>query len=131
MAVTFINPATLAEMPPSASQAAVVTNGTLIAVSGQVSTDKDGNLVGPGDIEAQARQVFDNMRRALEAAGATLDDVFKLNVYLVDLRHTAAMRAIRHEYFPNTRPASTVVGVTGLTMEGLLIEVEGMAVINA
>jgi enamine deaminase RidA (YjgF/YER057c/UK114 family) len=83
--VQFIKSDTL---PPSVgySQAAVVKRGRLIYIAGQVSIDRSGKLVGPGDFRAQAEQTFENLKAALAASGATFDDVVKLNSYFVDIK---------------------------------------------
>jgi enamine deaminase RidA (YjgF/YER057c/UK114 family) len=89
-----------------------------------------GALVGADDIRAQTRQVFDNLRAALEAVGAGFEQVVKLNLYLVDATHLPVIREVRDQYV-NTRrpPASTAVEVRGLFREDALIEVEAVAVI--
>jgi len=105
----------------------------MVFVAGQISTDKDGNIVGKGDIRAQATQVFENVKNALAAAGATFADVVKANTYVVNLNPEALaiIREARAGYYPETNPpASTLVGVTALAMDGLLIEVEVVAVLD-
>jgi len=85
----------------------VAATGRLIAISGQVALDESGRLVGPGDPEAQARQVFENLRRCLAAADATFADVVKLTVYVTDLATMTAVRAVRDEYVDTTRPPAS------------------------
>lgn len=110
----------------------VAGTGRLIAISGQVALDESGQLVGPGDPEAQARQVFENLRRCLLAADATFDDVVKLTFFLTDLAVLPAVRAIRDEYVNTARPpASTAVQVVGLVLPGLMLEIEAFALIPA
>jgi len=107
----------------------VAATGRLIAVSGQVALDESGQLVGPGDPEAQARQVFENLRRCLAAADATFADVVKLTVYVTDLAAMTAVRAVRDEYVDTTRPpASSAVQVAGLVLPELLLEIDALAV---
>jgi Endoribonuclease L-PSP len=72
-------------------------------VSGQVAIGEDGQIVGPGDPSAQARQVFENLRRCLAAAGLSFDDVIKLTYYLTDVAHLPAVRAVRDEFIDTGR----------------------------
>ena len=108
---------------------AVTGRGRWVATSGQVALDENGKLVGPGDPEAQTRQVFANLSRALAAAGASFADVIKLNYYVTDIAMLPLVRAIRDEYVDTARPpASTAVQVAALAMPGLVIEIEAWAV---
>jgi reactive intermediate/imine deaminase len=101
----------------------------IVYVSGQVPLDAEGRLVGEGDLEAQARQVFENLTRAIEAAGVSWREVVKLNYFLVDVSQIASVRAIRDEYVDTDRPpASTLVQVSGLFREDVLIEIEAVAI---
>jgi reactive intermediate/imine deaminase len=107
-----------------------VTAGRPVYISGQLALDSDGKLVGPGDLRAQARQVFENLRLALADVGATFDDVVKLNYYLVDISQIATVREVRADYLDDDRlPASTAIQVARLLREDLLIEIEAVAVI--
>jgi enamine deaminase RidA (YjgF/YER057c/UK114 family) len=108
---------------------AVTGRGRWVAISGQVALDEEGQLVGAGDLEAQARQVFANLDRALAGAGASFTDVIKLNFYLTDISQIAVVRPVRDEYVDTARPpASTAVQVGALFIPGLMIEVEAWAV---
>jgi enamine deaminase RidA (YjgF/YER057c/UK114 family) len=112
------------------SQVLAARGSRLVLVAGQISVDRDGRVVAPGDLAAQTRQVFENLRAALAAAGATFDDVVKLNYYVVGFRpdQLATIREVRGRYLPaDAPPAATLVGVTALAMDGLLIEVEATA----
>ncbi len=109
----------------------VLGRGTFVAVSGQVAFDEAGEVVGPGDAAAQARQVFENLRRCLAAAGATFADVVKLTYYVTDVAHLPAVRAARDEALgPGALPASTAVQVAALFRPELLMEVEAFAVVD-
>jgi enamine deaminase RidA (YjgF/YER057c/UK114 family) len=111
----------------------VTASGKMIFVAGQISVDRSGAVVGAGDLRAQTVQVLENVKAALAAAGATFADVVKQNTYVVNLNAEALpiIREVRSQYFPaENPPASTLVGVTALAMEGLLIEVEVVAVID-
>jgi enamine deaminase RidA (YjgF/YER057c/UK114 family) len=97
-------------------------------VSGQVAIGEDGQLVGPGDPAAQARQVFENLRRCLAAAGLSFAEVIKLTYYLTDVAHLPAVRTVRDEFIDTARlPASTAVQVVALARPEFLLEVEAFA----
>jgi enamine deaminase RidA (YjgF/YER057c/UK114 family) len=126
---TFINPETM-HRPTGYTHVVEVTAGRPVYIAGQVALDPSGVLVGPGDIRAQAQQVFDNLRSALEAVGAGFDQVVKLNYYLVDATQLPVVREVRDEYVNTTQPpASTAVEVRRLFREDFLIEIEAVAVI--
>ena len=102
--------------------------GRVIYISGQVPLDADGHLVGEGDFEAQVRQVFDNLTAALEAADASWADVVKLNYFLRDVGQIASVRSIRDKYVDTEHPpASTLVEVSGLFRDDVMIEIEAVA----
>jgi enamine deaminase RidA (YjgF/YER057c/UK114 family) len=130
MAKEFISPATLPP-PVGYSHIAKVNKGTLIYLAGQVSSDESGNLVGEGNFEAQAEQVFRNLKIAIETAGATMADIVKMNIYLVaevGQAEVPKLRAIRDRYVNVAEPpASTLVVVTRLARPGWLIEIEAVA----
>ena len=102
-----------------------------IYISGQIAFDKDGTLVGAGDMKAQAEQVFKNLQLALAAAGAKFSDVVKMNSYITDMSNVQAVRDVRARYFGDTLPASTFVEVKGLVRPELLLEIEVIAVVPA
>ncbi|RLU78196.1 enamine deaminase RidA [Streptomyces griseocarneus] len=120
-----------AGVTPGAGYTHVVSGtGRLVAVSGQVALDENGGLVGAGDAGAQARQVFENLRRCLAAADATFDDVVKLTYFVTDIVHLPAVRAARDEFLGTERlPASSAVQVSALFRPDLLLEVEAFAVV--
>jgi enamine deaminase RidA (YjgF/YER057c/UK114 family) len=113
----------------------VVTSppGKLVFVSGQVGLDRDLKLIGEGDVAAQAEQALENLRKSLEAAGASPDDVTMLRTYIVDYQVEYAARLAPHfeRFFGGRPPASTRVGVQALAAPGLLIEIEAVAVVTA
>ena len=133
MTKEIFSPATLPR-PVGYSHVAKVNKGTLIYLAGQVSSDASGKLVGEGDFEAQAEQVFRNLGLGLEAAGATMADIVKLNVYIVaevDQAEVPKLRAIRDRHVDTAKPpASTLVFVTRLARPGWLIEIEAIAAID-
>jgi enamine deaminase RidA (YjgF/YER057c/UK114 family) len=125
----FINPETL-HPPFGYSHVVEVTAGRPVYIAGQVALDPTGALVGAGDIRAQARQVFENLRAALEAVGAGFEQVVKLNLYLVDATQLPVIREVRDQYVNTLQPpASTAVEVRRLFRDDALIEVEAVAMI--
>ena len=102
-----------------------------IYISGQIAYDKDGKVVGAGDMKAQAEQVFKNLQAALAAAGAKFSDVVKMNSYITDMSKVQAVRDVRAQYFKDATPASTFVEVKGLVRPELLLEIEVVAVVPA
>lgn len=104
--------------------------GNTIYVSGQIAYDSSGKLVGEGDMKAQTRQVFDNIRDVLESAGSGLKDIVKINTYITDGSKFMDMLAVRSEIFGSDPPASTAVVVQALAFPALLIEVEAIAIVQ-
>ncbi|MFB7382789.1 RidA family protein [Kitasatospora purpeofusca] len=124
----------IAEPPgvaPGTGYTQVVTaTGQLVAVSGQVAFDERRQLVGEGDPGAQARQVFENLRRCLAAAGADFSHVVKLTYFLTDIAHMPAVREARDEAFGELPlPASSAMQVAALFLPEVLIEIEALAVV--
>ena len=129
----YLNPDAL--MKPRGYTHVVTITGPakMIFISGQVSIDKEGKLVGPGDLKTQIRQASANLKAALEAAGATPADIVKTNTYIVNYKQSdySAMREARGELFPDGEPpASTLVGVTSLAVDGLMVEMEAVAAVK-
>jgi reactive intermediate/imine deaminase len=121
------NPPTLSK-PTGYTHVVEVTGGRTIYVAGQVALDVAGTLVGKGDLKAQTRQVFENLKAALASSGATLDGVVKITVFMTDASEIQAFRDIRDTYFPKEPPASTLVQVVRLARPEFLIEIEAVAV---
>ena len=105
--------------------------GKTIYIAGQIALDKDGGVVGAGNMKAQAEQVFKNLQAALAAAGAKFSDVVKMNSYITDMSKVQAVRDVRARYFKDATPASTFVQVAGLVRPELLLEIEVTAVVPA
>lgn len=128
--IRTLNPPALSK-PVGYSHVAVVPSGTWIYVSGQISVDSAGNVVGKGDFKAQVEQVFRNLKAALEAAGASFKDVFKMNSYFLDLSNLGVYREARDRYVNvASPPASTAVQVSRLVHPDFLIEIEAIAVVR-
>ena len=129
--ITFINPPGLANLG-TFSQVAVVSGERTIHISGQIAWDEDARLLGVGDLRAQTTRVFENLAKALAAAGATFDHVVKFTVYVVDLEpdDRAAISEVRNRFIDPTRPpASTMIGVSALVVPEARIEIEAVAVV--
>jgi len=112
--------------PPISHYADAVIAGDTLYVSGIVPVDAEGNVVGD-DVVAQTRQVFATMARVLEAAGAGPADVVKVTVYLLDIDDRPWINPVRQEFFGEARPASTLVEVSRLAVDGALVEIEAVA----
>jgi reactive intermediate/imine deaminase len=124
------NPPTLTK--PTGYTHVVETAGPVktVYISGQIAYDSGGNVVGAGDMKAQAEQVFKNLDVALKAAGATFADVVKMNSYITDMTKAPAVREVRARYFGNVAPASTFVEVKGLVRPELMLEIEVIAAVR-
>jgi enamine deaminase RidA (YjgF/YER057c/UK114 family) len=131
MTLELINPDGLAT-PQSYTHVVAATGSRLLFVSGQVAEDVEGDLVGAGDLAAQARLAFANVGRALAAGGARPDQVARITIYVVGLRpeHLAAISEARTAVFGEHKPADTLLGVATLAEPGRLIEVEAIAVLD-
>ena len=103
--------------------------GRLLYVSGQVAWDASGNIVGKGDVRAQARQTFENLRGVLQAAGGDLSSLMKITTYITRLEDFPAVAEARSAVFSGELPASTLIVVTSLFHPDFLIEVEGVAAV--
>ena len=123
----FLSPDTLPE-PAGYSHVVSARPGRVVWISGQVAMNADGTPAPPGDWDAQTRLCFENVGRALDAAGAGWPDVVKLTFFVVDVSALQTIRAVRDEFVAADRPpASSLVQVAGLVRPDLLIEVEAVA----
>lgn len=126
----YINPPTLAR-PMGYTHVVEASGARTFYISGQVALDDSGNIVGEGDMGAQARQVFENLHTALRSVGASFKDVVKLTYFIVDMSQMQTVREARDQYIqPEYLPASTAVEVRRLAREEFLLEVEAVAVLN-
>ena len=129
---TAVNPPTLPK-PLGYSHAWEAQGGKTLYMSGQVARDKDGALVGKGDLVAQFRQVCENLKTLVAAGGGRLTDVVKLTLYVIDTaefkRQGKPIGVVYREYFGKHYPAMTLVGVRDLydASEGCMIEIDGFA----
>lgn len=105
----------------------VVARGTLVFISGMVAKRADGSIAGVGDIEAQTRQVCENLKAAVEEAGGTLDDICRVDVFVRNMEYFETIHKVRREYFKGDAPASTMVEVSKMTSPDYLIEINAIA----
>ncbi|NIO09892.1 MAG: RidA family protein [Deltaproteobacteria bacterium] len=126
----IIQPKGLQDPRPRFSTAILTDSSKLLFISGQTASDGNGNVVGVGDIEAQARQVFEKLKTIVAEAGGSLDDIVKTTVYITDAKYREAQRKVRSQYMTVDPPTSTLIIVKGLAREEFLIEVEAIAVLN-
>ena len=108
----------------------VAKAGKTLYIAGQVAKDLQGNLVGKGDFEAQARQVYLNLRNILQEAGGSLRNIVKMTTFLTHYGHVESFRKVRNEFFQEPMPANTLVVITSLAMPEFMIEVEAIAVLD-
>ena len=131
MAKQQIKTGKLADPVGHYSQAlAVPAKGVLVFVSGMTARGADGKVVGVGDVEEQTRQVCENIRTALEAAGGTLADVCRVDVYLRNIGDRERVNKVRRQFFGSPPPASTMVEVSKFTSPDYLIEISAIAVVG-
>ena len=126
-----VNPSGLVR-PQTYTQVVVATGTRLVFVAGQVAEDARGELVGAGDLRAQARRAFANVGTALEAAGARPEDVAKLTIFVAGLQqaHLPVIAEARAAVFGDHKPADSLIGVQVLAHPGSVIEVEATAVVD-
>ena len=115
---------------PMAAYCQVVKKGPIVTTAGMVALDGDGNVVGEGDIVAQTRQTLENVKTALEAVGASMQDVVKLTIFLSDFAHYKGMNSVYNEYFKDAPPVRATVRAE-LVLPSLFVEIEAMAVVDS
>ena len=112
-----------------AQATAIAAEGRLVFVSGMTARNKEGGVTGVGDVTAQTHQVLQNIQGAMKAAGGTMDDIVRVDVYVRNMEDFAATHAVRTQYFTGTPPASTMVEVSKFVNKDYLIEISAIAVI--
>jgi 2-iminobutanoate/2-iminopropanoate deaminase len=129
MATKTIQPASLNDPRPRYSQGIQAESGRLLFIAGQTASDKNGNVVGKGDIKAQTRQVFDNIKAVLEAAGGSLDNLVMTTTYITDRSYRDGYNEVRRGLYKKDPPTSTLLIVSGLANEDYMIEIAGIAIL--
>ena len=114
---------------PQANYSHVTRVGATLYISGQLSLDPDGKLVGAGDAEAQAEQCYRNIKTIVEHFGGTMDDIVKITQYITDLAYRPLVARPRDAYLGTPGPASTLVVIKGLAMPECLVEIEATAIL--
>ncbi len=114
-------------MEPLSHYTDAVRFGNLLFISGIAPVDGDGNVVGGDDVAAQTRQVLLNIQEILTAAGATFADIHKVTVYLLDVNDRQKINPVRQEFFGDSKPASTLIGISGMAVPGMKVEIEAIA----
>ena len=112
------------------SEAVKVKGNNLLFISGITARDPKGDIVGKGNMKRQTEQVLENMKRILDSVGATFDNIVKVTVFVTDLSHFKEIHEVRARYFKKDYPASTLVQVSRLVHEDMLIEIEAIAVLD-
>ncbi|MFN0072554.1 MAG: RidA family protein [Chloroflexota bacterium] len=118
-----------AGLPTPPTYCHVVKAGNTVYIAGQTAQNEQGEIVGKGDVTAQAEQIFANLGKALAAAGADFSHLVKITVYLTDARYREPVAAVRAKYLKPPLPASTLVVCAGLANPDYMLEIEGIAVV--
>jgi enamine deaminase RidA (YjgF/YER057c/UK114 family) len=132
MAKKFVNPPGMKPLGMY-TQVTVATGGSIAFISGQVAVDAQGKVVGEGNIQAQAVQVFENLKLALGGIGATFEDVVKFTIFIVGLtqERRKAVMDVRGRYISHKNPpAATMVGIDQLVQPELLVEIEAVVALD-
>jgi enamine deaminase RidA (YjgF/YER057c/UK114 family) len=127
MARNTLQPPSLNDPRPRYSQGIITEGGKLLFIAGQTASDKDGNVVGKGDIKAQTRQVFENIKAVLAAAGGSFDNLVMTTTYITDRKYREGYNEVRRGIYKTDPPTSTLVIVSGLANEEYLIEIACIA----
>jgi enamine deaminase RidA (YjgF/YER057c/UK114 family) len=127
MANKIIQPKNLNDPRPRYSHGIVAEGGRLLFIAGQTAVDKEGNVVGKGDIEAQTHQVYKNLTAVLEEAGASFNNLVMTTTYILDRKYREGYNKVRMQYYKQHSPTSTLVIISGLAHPDYLIEINAIA----
>jgi reactive intermediate/imine deaminase len=106
-------------------------NSKMVIISGQIALDNKGNLIGKDNLAEQTEQVFINIKKIVTESGGTMDDVIKIGIYMIDITQVQTMRDVRNKFFNQQKsPTSTLVQVSKLVRDDLLIEIDATAIIS-
>lgn len=117
----------LKRVHPTVGYSHAAKAGNTLYIAGQVAKDRDGNLVGKGDFEAQAHQVHENLKSIMEEAGGTLQNIVKMTTYLTHSSYIESYRSVRSNYFAEPCPPNTLLIIESLALPDFMIEVEAIA----
>ena len=120
----------LKSVHPTVGYSHAARAGNTLYIAGQVAQDPSGNLVGKGDFEAQARQVFTNLKNITEEAGGNLKNIVKMTTLLTHYGHIGTYRSVRNEFFSEPFPPNTLMIIESLALPDYMIEVEAIAVLD-
>lgn len=120
----------LKSVHPTVGYSHAAKAGNTLYIAGQVSQDVEGNVVGKGDFEAQARQVFANLKHILEEAGGSPQNIVKMTTFLTHYNYVETYRSVRNEYFSEPFPPNTLLIIESLALPAYMIEVEAVAVLD-
>ncbi len=123
----IIQPQSLSDPRPRYSQGIVTQPGKLLFIAGQTASDKNGNVVGKGDIEAQTKQVFDNIQAVLKEVGGSLENLVMTTTYITDIKYREGYGKVRGQLYKGDPPTSTLVVVKGLANPDYMIEIACVA----
>jgi reactive intermediate/imine deaminase len=129
MTIKTIQPRSLPDPRPRYSQGIQTTGGKLLFIAGQTAIDQAGNVVGKGNIEKQAEQVFENLAAVLKAAGGSFKNLVMTTTYITDIKYREGYNKVRLKYYAHNHPTSTLVVVKGLAHKDYLLEIAGIAVL--
>ncbi len=133
MKKTIINPPTLPR-PSGFNHGIVVTGGRLLFLAGQTASDKDGQILAPGDLVAQYEQVLENLKTVVEAAGGTMQDIVKMTIFVRErdnyLAHLRPLGRVHQAFFGSYYPATALLEISRFFQDEALIEIEGLAVLQ-
>ena len=121
---------TLKSVHPTVGYSHASKAGNTLYIAGQIAQDVDGNLVGQADIEAQVRQVYENLKNIVQEAGGTLQNIVKMTTYLTHYSYIETYRSVRNQYFPEPCPPNTLLIIESLALPDYMIEVEAIAVLD-
>ena len=120
----------LKSVHPTVGYSHAAKAGDTLYIAGQVAQDVEGNLVGKGDLESQARQVFINLKNIMEEAGGSLNNIVKMTTFLTHYNYIETYRNVRNEYFSDPFPPNTLLIIESLALPDFMIEVEAVAVLD-
>jgi len=124
-----IRPERFPEPKAPFSYGILTSPGRILFLAGQTPVNEKGEIVGVGDFEMQAKQVFENMKAVVEAAGGSFADIVKVTIYITDVKYRSELDRVRKAYYGSTAPTSTLLVVSGLAQKEYLLEVESIAVL--